>query len=213
MKLMMQELPEKQRQILDFIRTRHFRTGIFPTIREIAVHMNFKSTNTVDYYLRRLETAGALERGGRLARTFTIPEAHKRGKLPASQLENGIPLVGRVAAGAPILAEQNYDGLVNFKNLFHCDERTYALKVVGDSMVDAGIVDGDLVVVRQQPDVSNGEIGVAVIGDEATVKRIFDEGDQWRLQPENPAMEPILVPKSRKDFLVAGKVIGVVRKI
>lgn len=209
----MQELPEKQRQILDFIRAQHNRSGIFPTIREIAEHMNFRSTNTVDYHLRKLETAGALERGGRLARTFLLTEPLRKGKLPGRSADTCIPIVGRVAAGAPILAEQNYEGLVNFKTLFHCDDRTYALKVVGDSMVDAGIVDGDMVVVRQQGNIENGEIGVAVIADEATVKRIYDEGDQWRLQPENASMEPMIVKKQQKDFAIAGKVIGVVRKI
>ncbi len=207
------KLPEKQKKILDFIRSQHAKTGVFPSVREIAAHMDFKSTNTVDYHLRRLEESGALERGTRRARSFTV-----RGMTPGSfsasdPADAGVPLLGRVAAGTPIVAEQNFDGLVNFKSYFHCDNQTFALRVRGDSMIEAGIVDGDLVIVRSQPQVSNGEIAVALIGDEATVKRLFDEGTQWRLQPENINLEPMFVSKQEPQFRVAGKVIGVVRKI
>ena len=124
-----------------------------------------------------------------------------------------MPLLGRVAAGEPILAEQNYDGVVDFERFFHCDDQTFALRVQGNSMVDAGIMDGDTVIVRAQPSVENGAIGVAVVGDEATVKRIYDEKTRWRLEPENPAMRAILVPKTESRFRIAGKVIGVIRKI
>lgn len=205
---MTQKLPEKQRKILDFIRMQHARTGVYPSVREIAAHMDFKSTNTVDYHLRRLEESGVLERGGRRARTFSVHD----GSAPARK-EEGVPLIGRVAAGAPIVAEQNFDGLVNFRSYFHVDEQTFALRVKGDSMVEAGIVDGDLVIVRSQPEVSNGEIAVALLGDEATVKRLFDEGSHWRLQPENSQLTPMRVEKEDGQFRVAGKVIGVVRKI
>lgn len=209
-------LPDKQKKILDFIRTQHARTGVYPSVREIAAYMDFKSTNTVDYHLRRLEESGALERGGRRARSYSVKGVTPGtgGRAPAlPDLDVGIPLIGRVAAGAPIVAEQNYDGLVNFKSYFHCDEGTFALRVRGDSMVEAGIVDGDLVIVRSQPQVSNGEIAVAIIGDEATVKRLFDEGAHWRLQPENPVLEPMFVSKNEPQFRIAGKVIGVVRRI
>src|SRR5690606_3804907 len=113
----------------------------------------------------------------------------------------------------PILAEQHFDDSVNFSSLFHCDDQTFALRVQGDSMMDAGIMDGDLVIVRHQPQVSNGEIGVALVNGEATVKRIYDEGNAWRLQPENVTMEPICVEKGTADFSMAGKVVGVVRKL
>jgi repressor LexA len=178
--------------------------------------MGFKSTNTVDYHVGKLEAAGALRRRGRMARNFSLAGgvARPMPRVAARRREEpGLPIVGRVAAGEPVLAEQNFDGLVNFRAFFHCDEQTFALRVQGDSMVQAGIVDGDLVIVRQQPRVENGEIGVAIIGDEATVKRIYDEGAQWRLQPENPAMKPLLVKKGERLFRIAGKVIGVIRKI
>lgn len=205
-----ENMPAKQREILDFIRLHHETTGIFPSVREIAAHMNFRSTNTVDYHIKRLEQAGALERGGRLARTFVL-SGRKAATAPSR--EAGIPIIGRVAAGQPIFAEQNYEGLVNFRGFFHCDERTFALRVQGDSMVDAGIMNGDLVIVRHQGGVENGQIGVVLVGEEATVKRIFDEGERWRLQPENAAMKPIFVEKGEKNFQIAGKVVGVIRRI
>ena len=212
------KLPEKQKKILEFIRSEHAETGVYPSVREIAAHMDFKSTNTVDYHLRRMEASGALERGGRRARSFSVGAAERgaaraRAGFGSYAERGGVPLLGRVAAGEPILAEQHYDGMVNFSSLFHCDDQTFALKVQGDSMVDAGIVDGDLVIVRHQPNVSNGEIAVAVIGNEATVKRIYDEGESWRLQPENSTMKPMMYKKAETDFCIAGKVVGVVRQM
>ncbi len=222
----MARLPEKQQKILDFIRSQHSDTGVFPSVREIAAHMDFKSTNTVDYHLRRMEAGGVIERGGRRARSFsgfadktgTNSLQKTRGNfmsdLPHTrQQQPGIPLLGRVAAGEPILAEQHFDDMVNFSSLFHCDDQTFALRVQGDSMMDAGIMNGDLVIVKHQPSVANGEIGVALINGEATVKRIYDEGDFWRLQPENSTMEPISVQKGTADFSMAGKVVGVIRQI
>jgi repressor LexA len=212
---MNQKMPDKQKKILEFIRTQHAATGVYPSVREIAAHMDFKSTNTVDYHLRRMEAVGALERGGRRARSFSVsgPDRSQSRARAGNADRGGIPLLGRVAAGEPILAEQHYEGTVNFSNLFHCDDQTFALKVQGDSMVDAGIVDGDLVIVRHQRDVANGEIGVAVVGNEATVKRIYDEGDKWRLQPENATMKPMIYKKAETEFCIAGKVVGVVRKV
>lgn len=221
----MAKLPEKQQKILDFIRSQHVETGVFPSVREIAAHMDFKSTNTVDYHLRRMEANGAIERGGRRARSFTglSEKTGSTSALPRSQSNYlsssmprqvaGIPVLGRVAAGQPILAEQHFDDMLNFSSLFHCDDQTFALKVQGDSMVEAGIMDGDLVIVKHQPAVANGEIGVALVNGEATVKRIYDEGEAWTLHPENPTMEPIIVKKGVEEFSVAGKVVGVIRKI
>lgn len=222
----MARLPEKQQKILDFIRTQHSDTGVFPSVREIAAHMDFKSTNTVDYHLRRMEAGGVLERGGRRARSFagfadngTNSAQKSRGvfisEFPPGrhQQQPGIPLLGQVAAGQPILAEQHFDDMLNFSSLFHCDDQTFALRVKGDSMMDAGIMNGDLVIVKHQPSVANGEIGVALIDGEATVKRIYDEGEAWRLQPENSTMKPICVQKGTAEFSLAGKVVGVIRQI
>lgn len=215
----MARLPEKQQKILDFIQVQHAETGVFPSVREIAAHMNFKSTNTVDYHLRRMEANGVIERGGRRARSFSgfaersSNGAGRRTAPGGQQREVGIPLVGRVAAGEPILAEQHVDDVINMSSLFRSDEQTFALRVKGDSMMDAGIMDGDLVIVKHQKSVANGEIGVAVIDGEATVKRIYDDGKVWRLEPENARMDPIRVEKGSVDFSLAGKVVGVVRTI
>lgn len=212
----MTKLTPQQRQLIEYILRTHARTGVFPSVREIAHHMRFKSTNTVDYHVRQLEKLGVIERmRGRHARAFNVREKAKP-KLYAMGLragDNEIPVVGRVAAGEPIYAEQNFEGMLNFRNHFKCDERTFALRVAGESMIKAGIHDGDIVVVKQQNKVENGEIGVAVIGDEATVKRIHDDGEKWRLVPENPTMQPIIVEKSEKSFAIAGRVIGVIRKL
>lgn len=226
----MSGLPDKQQRILDFIRVQHAETGVFPSVREIAAHMDFKSTNTVDYHLRRMEASGVLERGSRRARSFSgfatagtnrrvgdaAPRATRRGSARPGYGHDShasIPLIGRVAAGEPILAEQHVEDVIDFGSLFRPDETTFALRVSGDSMIDAGIMDGDVVIVRQQDRVANGEIGVAVVDNEATVKRIYDEGKRWRLQPENSALEPIMVVKGESEFSVAGKVIGVVRQV
>jgi repressor LexA len=222
----MPRLPDKQQRILDFIREQHATTGVFPSVREIAAHMDFKSTNTVDYHLRRMEAGGVIERGSRRARSFAgVSAGDGNGHSPASGHNrllagkfgrgalNEIPLLGRVAAGQPILAEQHFDDNVSFSSLFHCDDQTFALQVKGDSMVEAGIVEGDLVIVKHQSAVANGEIGVALVDGEATVKRIYDEGDKWRLEPENSTMRPLVVIKGQAEFSVAGKVVGVVRKL
>jgi len=205
---------DKELAILEFIRRRHAETGVYPSVREIAQEMGFRSTNTVDYYLRKLEWTGLLERGTRQARTFALKTPLPRRRRTARAAATaGIPLLGRVAAGQPILAQQNFDGSVTLEGFFPAGEGTFALRVRGDSMIEAGIMDGDLVIVRQQPRVDQGEIAVAIIGDEATVKRIYDDGDQWRLQPENPALEPIRIPKTDANFAVAGKVVGVMRRL
>lgn len=223
----MARLPEKQQKILDFIREQHASSGVFPSVREIAAHMDFKSTNTVDYHLRRMEAGGVLERGTRRARSFAAvgpapgaaggkasgAAARSAAGLGSRRVIHEIPVLGRVAAGEPILAEQHVENTVSFSNLFHCDDQTFALQVRGDSMMEAGIMGGDLVIVKHQAAVANGEIGVAVVDGEATVKRIYDEGKRWRLQPENSQMEPIFVTKGAADFSVAGKVVGVVRKL
>jgi repressor LexA len=218
-------LNEIQQRILEFIQAEHERDGVFPSIREIANHMSFGSTNTVDYHLRKMEALGAITRPGRKARSYsmgTAPTARPLRRtatakpVPAARATGrptGIPLIGRVAAGEPILAEQNLEEYVHLESWFRTDDSSFALRVRGDSMIDAGISDGDLVIVRSQPKVDNGQIGVALIDEEATVKRIYDEGDRWRLQPENPNLEPRFVPKNEPGFRIAGKVVGVIRRV
>jgi len=124
----------------------------------------------------------------------------------------GLPLVGVVPAGTPVLSEENFEGYVDLNELFGRGEGTFLLKVRGESMIGVGINDGDIVVVRHQERIDSGEIGVAFIAGEATVKRLFHEEGSWRLQPENPALDPIRVWDGDPEFRVAGKVIGVVRR-
>ncbi len=218
----MHELTEKQRSILEYIVRQHARTGIYPSVREIANHIGVASTNTVVHHLKRLEQAGYVSRS-RHARSYSVPrvppELGISVRVPVlppparRRLPRGFPILGRVAAGKPILAEQNFEGTLDLSGYFDPAGDTFALRVQGDSMIEEGIFDGDFVIVRSQPVVENGEIGVAIIGDEATVKRIYDDGDAWRLVPANSAMAPIRVPKAGTPFRIAGKVIGVVRKL
>ncbi|MCX7018365.1 MAG: transcriptional repressor LexA [Candidatus Sumerlaeota bacterium] len=205
---------EKQQEILDFIRDEHSRTGVYPSVREIAGRMGFRSTNTVDYHVRNLSKAGLLVRHGGRARAFALPAGAMADEAGLPSRQTGvIPILGRVAAGEPILAEQNFQDVVSLADYFGGGQASFALRVRGNSMTGVGIFDGDLVIVRQQPRVENGEIGVAVIGDEATVKHIFDDGVQWRLEPANNEFNPIHVNKTDNTVRIAGKVIGVVRKM
>jgi len=216
-------LSEKQREILEYLHKEYQRAGVYPSIREIARGVGLRSTNTVHYHLRQLEKQGFLRRS-RTARTYVLDggiaeggrfsRAAQRKAQPLAHWRSArIPLLGRVAAGSPILAEQNFEGFVNLAEYFAPSGETFALRVRGDSMIEAGIFDGDVVIVRRQPTVQNGEIAVVVIDGEATVKRLYDEPDAWRLEPANVAMEPIRVPKREPSFRIAGKVVGVLRKL
>ncbi len=199
---------KKRMKILEFIHRVHKESGIFPSIREICDYMGFKSTNTAAYHLEKLKEDGYLDRSAHQARAFTL-----HGGQPANS-EEGIPLVGRVAAGAPILAAENLENYINVDSLFNVKRQgTFALRVKGDSMIDAGIFDGDIVMVRSGMHIANGEIAVIVIDNEATVKCLYDDGLNWRLMPKNETMKPIIISKRRKDVHVAGKVIGVIRQI
>ena len=158
-----------------------------------------------------LERKGFLKRTGEKSRALSLTPA-LRAAAAAPAAPRGWPLVGVVPAGTPVLAEENFEGYVDLNELFGGGEGTFLLRVRGESMIGAGINDGDIVVVRNQERVASGEIGVAVVGGEATVKRLFHEDGTWRLQPENPAMDPIRVWEGDPEFRVAGKVIGVVRR-
>jgi len=217
-------LSEKQRKILEYLQREHERTGVYPSIRELAHGVGLRSTNTVHYHLRQLEKLGLLRRS-RTARTYELLEGglaplgriSRAPRRPAESQARSravrIPLLGRVAAGTPILAEQNFEGFVNLTEYFAPSGETFALRVRGDSMIEAGIFDGDVVIVRSQPTVQNGEIAVVVIDGEATVKRLYEEPDAWRLEPANAALQSIRVPKSEPAFRIASKVVGVLRKL
>ena len=193
----MRDASEKKMQILDFIRREIDDKGYPPSVREICLAVGLKSTSTVHAHLNRLEEEGYIRRDATKPRALELTDtATVRGR--------SVPLVGRVTAGMPILAQQNIEEYYMLpQNLVGGDE-VFILSVQGESMIEAGILDGDFVIVRRQSHAENGDIVVAMIDDEATVKRIFYEKTRVRLQPENSAMQPIYA----RDVTVLGRVIA-----
>jgi repressor LexA len=200
-----QDLSKRQREIFDFIGNYLGSHGYPPTVREIGKAVGLHSSSTVHAHLAKLETLGFLKRDPAKPRAMEIlVERAKRLARP------GLPLVGSVAAGEPVLAEENIEEYLEVPSVIGGESGDYVLRVRGESMVDAGILEGDFVVVRPADTAANGEIVVALVGeDEATVKRYFREKDHVRLQPENKAMKPI---RSREVSLL-GKVVGVFRSV
>jgi repressor LexA len=201
---MVKGLTGRQRQILDFISRWVEEQGFPPTLQEIADRFRFASVNAVRDHLGALERKGYLRRRAGASRSLTLE--------PAARPPRGQPLVGTVPAGTPVMAEENFEGYLDLNEYFGRGDGTFLLRVRGESMVGAGIHDGDLVVVRYQKEVARGEIGVVFLDGEATVKRIFPEKGGCRLQPENPSMEPVYIRRGEAEFTVAGKVIGVIRR-
>jgi repressor LexA len=202
------KLTTRQQQIFDFIKRHTHEKGYPPTVRDIGKAIGLTSSSTVHAHLANLERLGMLRRDPTKPRAMEVlADKARRAVVPS-----GLPLIGRVAAGTPILAEENIEEYVEVSPLANGDGGDFLLEVRGDSMKDAGILDGDTVVVRKQNSVSNGDIVVAILEDEvepeATVKRYFKERDHIRLEPENDDFEPIRSP----DVNVAGRVIGVFRR-
>jgi repressor LexA len=200
-------LTDRQREVLDFITSSIRKRGYPPTLREIGSHFGIRSTNGVNDHLRALEKKGFLHREDLKSRAL-------RPLVTDDDLVD-VPVLGRVAAGQPLLAVQNYEDTVKIDRFFIGQSReVFALRVKGDSMIEAGIFDGDYVFIRKQLQAEPGEIVVAMIGDEATVKRYYPEGETIRFQPANSAMAPIIV--RRRDFRsvnLLGVVIGIYRKM
>ncbi len=198
------DLTKRQSEIFEFIEKFLDKTGYPPTVREIGKAMGLHSPSTVHAHLTKLEKSGVIRRDPSKPRALELlVDRAKRVARP------GVPLIGQVAAGQPILAEENIEEMLEIPAMLGAESGDYALNVKGDSMRDAGILEGDIVIVRPASDAENGEIVVALIEDEATVKRFFREADAIRLQPENPAYEPIIT----QDAEVIGRVIGVFRKV
>jgi repressor LexA len=200
-------LTDRQREVLDFITSSIRKRGYPPTLREIGSHFGIRSTNGVNDHLRALEKKGFLHREDLKSRALR--------PLVSEEEMIDVPVLGRVAAGQPLLAVQNYEDTVKVDRFFIGQSReVFALRVKGDSMIEAGIFDGDYVFIRKQLQATPGEIVVAMIGDEATVKRYYPEGDTIRFQPANSAMAPIIV--RRREFRsvnLLGVVIGVYRRM
>ena len=198
-------LTSRRRAILDFIRRTIQEQGYPPTVREICEAVGLRSTSTVHFHLKALEEAGYLEREPLLTRALRPvgPEYETK-----QQRARYVPVVGRVAAGRPVLAEENIDEVIPLPEEMLPGGEAFLLRVKGDSMIGDGIEDGDLVIVQRQETAEDGDIVVALIEDEATVKRFFRHHDQVELRPSNPQYEPIFV----RDVRILGKVVGLLRR-
>ncbi|NMB45132.1 MAG: transcriptional repressor LexA [Firmicutes bacterium] len=204
----MNELTERQGQVLEFIKEHVREKGYPPSVREIGDGVGLRSSSTVHGHLRRLESKGYIRRDPTKPRAIEIlNDQPEESRIIRDVI--AVPVVGNVTAGRPILAVENVEDYFPLPRAFASDEATFILRIQGDSMIEAGILDGDYVIVRQQPDALNGDIVVALIEDEATVKRFFKELDHIRLQPENPVYDPIVTT----DAHILGKVIGVLRMV
>jgi repressor LexA len=198
-------LTTRQQEIFDFVRSYGSEHGYPPTVRDIGKAIGLTSSSTVHAHLANLEKLGLLKRDPTKPRAIEVlVDKAKSAIAPA-----GLPLVGQVAAGQPVLAEENIEEYVPVPGIAGGDEGEFVLRVKGDSMVNAGIFEGDYVIVRPQDTADDGEIVVALVGEEATVKRFFREADHVRLQPENDSLEPIL----SRDVQVLGRVVGVCRRV
>ncbi len=197
-------LTKRQSEIFEFINEQLEKTGYPPTVREIGKALGLHSPSTVHAHLAKLEKSGVLRRDPSKPRAIEIlVDRAKRVMAP------GVPLVGQVAAGAPILAEENIEEILEVPAMIGSEAGDYALRVRGDSMRDVGILEGDTVIGRPTEDADNGQIVVALLGDEATVKRFFRDSDGIRLEAENPEYEPIRT----RHVEILGRVIGVFRKV
>jgi repressor LexA len=212
------DLTKRQQEIFDFIKRYSAKHGYPPTVRDIGKAVGLASSSTVHAHLANLERLGLLRRDPTKPRAIELLDRVRGdvGGAVESVAENvrslvrpGLPLVGQVAAGQPILAEENIEDYVQVPPIAGGEEGEYVLRVRGESMKDVGILEGDYVVVRPQETASDGEIVVALVGEEATVKRFFREADHVRLQPENASMEPI----RSKDVRVLGRVVGLFRNV
>mgnify|MGYP006070272525 CR=1 FL=1 len=198
------KITKKQEEILEYIKNEILERGFPPAVREICQAVHLKSTSSVHSHLESLEKNGYIRRDPTKPRAIEILDDSFQ-MLPREMVN--VPIVGTVAAGQPIFAEQNIENYFPIPAEYMPNQPSFILKVKGDSMINAGILDGDRVVVVQQSTAENGDMVVALVDDSATVKTFYKEDGYFRLQPENDAMEPIIV----KDLQILGKVFGVMR--
>lgn len=213
---MADKLTRRQQAVMDSIEKCIREKGYGPTVREICADLGLSSPSTVHVHLKTLEQKGYIVRDPLKSRSISLPsQLASRDDAPSNVIRPSfskivdVPLVGNVAAGEPILAEENITDTISLPTDIVGDAPSFLLSVRGDSMIEAGINDGDYVVVKEQPVANNGDIIVAIIEDGATVKRFYKEKDHIRLQPENSSMEPIITT----DCTIAGKVVAVFRRI
>lgn len=201
-----EQLSDKQQQILEFIKHRILEKGYPPAVREICEAVHLRSTSSVHAHLETLERKGYIRRDPTKPRAIEIIDDDFN--LARREIIN-IPIIGTVTAGEPILAVENIEEYFPMQPDFVSSKNTFMLHVRGESMINAGIFDGDLVIVEQMQTASNGDIVVALVDDSATVKRFYKEDGYYRLQPENDSMEPIIVP----EVSIVGKVVGLYRSM
>jgi repressor LexA len=203
------ELTERQEEVFEFLKGFLREKGFPPTLREIASHFGLKGPKAPQKTLNILERKGYIRKvpgGSRAIEILSYPQFSLTHIL-------SVPIVGRVQAGEPILAIENIEGYINLDRSLASSGDVFLLRIQGDSMIEAHIQDGDFALVKPQPNAENGDIVVALIEDEATIKKIFKKRDLIRLEPANPKMEPIVVKKGEKKITIVGKVVGIFRKI
>jgi repressor LexA len=206
------DLTKRQQEIFDFIGKYSAKYGYPPTVRDIGKAVGLASSSTVHAHLANLEKIGLLRRDPSKPRAIELLDravGSAVGSVRSIVRSEGLPLVGSVAAGQPVLAEENIEEYISVPEVAGGGDGEYLLRIRGDSMKNAGIIEGDIVVVRPQETAREGEIVVALLGEEATVKRFFREPDHIRLQPENETMEPI----RSKEVKVLGRVVGLLRSL
>jgi repressor LexA len=206
------DLTKRQQEIFDFIRKYSAKYGYPPTVRDIGKAVGLASSSTVHAHLANLEKIGLLRRDPskpRAIELFDRAVGNAVDSVRSIVRTEGLPLLGSVAAGQPVLAEENIEDYISVPEVAGGGDGQYLLRIRGDSMKDAGILEGDFVVVRPQETAQDGDIVVALLGEEATVKRFFRESDHVRLQPENETMEPI----RSKEVKVLGRVVGLLRSV
>jgi len=206
------DLTKRQQEIFDFIRKYSAKYGYPPTVRDIGKAVGLASSSTVHAHLANLEKIGLLRRDPSKPRAIELLDRAVGSAVESVRgivRSDGLPVLGSVAAGQPILAEENIEDYVAVPDIAGGSDGEYVLRVRGDSMKDAGILEGDLVVVHSQQTARDGDVVVALLGEEATVKRFFKESDHVRLQPENETMQPI----RSKEVKVLGKVVGLLRRV
>lgn len=210
---MAKAIEEKTNRLYEFIRDYQTEKGFSPSVREMCEAMHLNSTSTITYYLTHLEKRGLIKRGAFKNRAIEIVNR----TIPSDNIQNlefirsyiPVPILGKITAGQPILAVENYEEVFYMPSGLFRGDNLFMLTVSGESMIDAGIMDGDKVIIHKQDTAENGEIVAALIDDSATIKRFYKENGHYRLQPENPTMEPIIVD----HVAIIGKVVGLIRNM
>lgn len=200
-------LTSKQSRVLSFLKDYLSRHGYPPTVREIAHHLKMAGPHSAKRFLDMLERKGYIRRVAKSSRAIELTD------IPSSSTVRRLPIVGRVRAGTPLLALENIEGNLALDRSLARWDNAFLLRVTGESMIEAHIEEGDLALVKPQPTALNGDIVVALINDEATIKRFFKEQDTIRLEPAHPSMKPLVIKEGEAELSIIGKVVAIIRKL